>query len=119
MIGDQHFGVSTVGNTTIPEDAIVGKLKVLAVVLLGFLAEITLQTRRRQAPDTDSISDREVLDVAPNFHDQPSNLMTRDNRIHGDTPIIPSLVKISVAYATVQYLYRNIVDPVFSAAVLV
>lgn len=114
MISDQHFGVATVGNTTIPEDAIVGKLKLIAVVLLGLLAEITLQTRRCQTPHSDSISHREILNVVPDFGDQPSNLMPRDNRIHGDAPVIPGLVEISVAYPAVQYLYRYIVHAVFS-----
>ena len=41
-----------------------------------------------------------------------------DNRIHGDAPVIPDMVEISVAYPTVQDFNGNIIGAVFSAIVI-
>lgn len=46
MISNKHLGVATVGDATIPENAIVCQLNLVTVILLLLFTEIALQTRR-------------------------------------------------------------------------
>ena len=150
LICNQHSGVSTIGDATIPENTIVGKLNLITVVLLRALAELTLQTWCRQASYSYPVPCFEPCHVGSYLGDNPSNFMPEchifnsknhesygyihtyrergervlygelpgDNRIHGDAPVIPDMVEISVAYPTVQDFNGNIIGAVFSAIVI-
>lgn len=79
VICDQYFRVAAISDTAIPEDAIIHELELITVVLLRAFAELTLQTRCCQASNPHLISYLEILYVASNLRNHPSNFMPAGN----------------------------------------
>lgn len=75
VICDQHLGVATIGDAAIPENSVICKLQLFAVVLLIGLAVLTIQTRSSQTPNTHSLSFFEPLHIAPHLGDHPNDLV--------------------------------------------
>lgn len=76
VISNQHFRVATVSDAPIPKNAIIGELNFVTVVFLRVFAELTLHTRRRQAPNCSPISHLEILHIASDFGNYPSYFMS-------------------------------------------
>ena len=75
MISYKHLGVATVGDAAIPENAIVGELNLITVILLLLFAKITLQTRSRQTPHSHSVPYLKLAHIASHLCYQSSNFM--------------------------------------------
>lgn len=76
VISNQHFRVATVSDAPIPKNAIIGELDFVTVVFLRVFAELTLHTRRRQAPNCSPISHLEILHIASDLGYYPSYFMS-------------------------------------------
>lgn len=67
--------VASISNAAIPENTIIHKLDLVAVVLLTLLAEVALQASRGQAPHPGSIPRLETAHIAPHLRYNPNNFM--------------------------------------------
>lgn len=75
LVGHQHGGVAAVGDAAIPEDAVVGELHLVTVVLLRVLAEVALEAGGREAAHAHPVPDLESAHVGPDLRDHPCDLM--------------------------------------------
>lgn len=46
-MGHQHLRVTPISDAAIPEDTTIGELNILAVILFGIVAELTVEARCR------------------------------------------------------------------------
>lgn len=114
MVCYEHGGVTAIGDASIPKDTIIGELDLIAVILSMGGAKLAIQTGRGRTADTHFITDLEVLNVGANLGDDPCYFVARDDGIHRDAPVVVDVMKIGVAYPTVENLDCYIVYAIFS-----
>lgn len=75
-VSDEHFGVTTISDAPIPENAIVGELNLVTVVLLRVLAELTSEARGGKTTHPNSVSHLEIPHIAPHHCNHTCYLMS-------------------------------------------
>jgi hypothetical protein len=108
-VGDDHVGVPAVRDGAVPEDAVVGEGDLVAVVLLGTAAVLTVEARRVDAPYADAVADLEAGHVGAHLGNDAGDLVAGDDGVHRDALVVVNEVEVGVPHAAVLHLDHHIV----------
>ena len=90
LVSHYHGRVASISDATIPEDAVVGKLDLVTVILLRIFAKFTLQAGGCQATHPYSVSVLEPCYVPPDFDHHSRYFMPKIPSINSQNIIINS-----------------------------